>query len=272
MIDYMIDTHAHLFVEEFSNDLAMIIANAKTTNIKAIINPNISEETFSTLLDLKQKYPELIFIGIGVHPNYVRNNVLPIANFLEKASVEYDCICIGETGLDYYWDTTFIEQQKIVFKKHIDLASKLHKPLVIHTRAHKIDSNNKNVFSKNPIDDAIRIIKEANQNHRGVFHCFSGTLEQAEEIISLGFKIGIGGAITYKNSKLPEAIKKLPLESIVLETDSPYLPPTPHRGKRNEPSYIHLVAAKLAEIYELPVEEVISTTTANAITLFNLGL
>lgn len=193
---------------------------------------------------------------MGLHPCSVKENYLEELKIIEDWFLKRKFSAVGEIGMDYHWDKTFIPQQKDAFSKQIDLAKKYNLPIVIHQRE--------------CFDDVFEIVKSKNGNNlKGIFHCFTGTIEEANRIISLGgFKMGIGGAVTYKNSKLPEVLKQIDLKHIVLETDSPYLTPVPHRGKRNESSFIIFVAQKIAEVKGITVEEVAKITTKNAEDIF----
>lgn len=253
----LFDTHSHIYVPEFDNDRGDMMERADKAGIAKVLMPAIDSSTHGAMLQLTQHFPGVCLPMMGVHPCSVKTdyeNELKVAeNHL--ASGEY--VAVGETGLDFYWDTTYTEQQYTAFQKQIDWALQYDIPVVIHSR--------------NSIDECIEMI-EKNQDGklRGVFHCFTGTAEQAQKIIGLGFFLGIGGVVTFKNSGLDKIVATLPMESMVLETDAPYLAPVPHRGKRNEPSYLSLVAQKMADVTGLTLEEVARITTANATKLFRL--
>jgi TatD DNase family protein len=264
-----IDTHAHLFLEEFCNDLDLAVRRAADNGIEKIIIPNIDSTTINILLGTCSRFPGVLFPAIGLHPTSVNDDyekeLAVVEKFLEKhGSIENPELfyAIGETGIDLYWDKTYFEQQRKAFVKQLELSDKYRLPVIIHSR--------------NSIKELTELISSYNEQRttgseqRGVFHCFPGNAEQAKEVISLGFKIGIGGVITFKNSGLQEVVKNIDLADIVLETDAPYLAPAPHRGKRNESSYINLIAEKIAEIKGVSIEEVAAATTQTAVNLFRI--
>lgn len=251
----LIDTHTHLYSPEFDDDRKAMISRALEAGIEKFYLPAIDSSYTSAMLKTKSLFPDNIFLMAGLHPCSVnesfRNELARVKDFMEA----HDFAGIGESGLDYYWDQTFINQQKESLHQHCEWALEYNKPLILHTR----DS----------IDDAIDIVSEyKTRGLRGIFHCFSGTIDQANRIIELGFYLGIGGVLTFKNSGLDRVIDTVSTKHIVLETDSPYLAPTPYRGKRNESAYLTLVAEKLAAIKEVPVEEIARITTANADDIF----
>ena len=254
-----IDTHAHLYSEEFETDLGETIFRAQQSKVNYILLPNIDFASINPMLALSKQFHNCIPM-MGLHPGYVKEDweyqFRVIEQKLFESPEEY--CAVGEIGMDLYWDTTFCEEQKIVFRKQIQWAKELKLPIAIHCR--------------DAFDEIFEILGQENSNElSGVFHCFTGNLDQAKHILNYGgFKLGIGGVVTYKKSELPEVLKHIDLEHIVLETDAPYLPPVPYRGKRNESSYIPLVAEKLAEIYNCPVSEIAEKTTQNAIHLFQL--
>lgn len=219
--------------------------------------PNIDSSSIASMLKLEAEFPENCFAMMGLHPCSVNEKYGEELSVIEHWLEKRKFIAIGEIGMDYHWDKTFIPQQKDAFSRQIELAKKYSLPIVIHQRE--------------CFDDLFEIVQSKNDKSlKGIFHCFTGTLEQANKIISLGgFKMGIGGAVTYKKSELPEVLKQIDLKHIVLETDSPYLTPAPHRGKRNESSYITFVAQKVAEIKGISVEEVAEITTKNAEEIFS---
>ncbi len=250
-----IDTHSHLYAEEFDIDRSEIIKKALDAGVKKIVLPNCNSETVEAMLALEKQYPNNCFSMMGLHPCYVKENVNEELALVEKHLTEKKFIAIGEIGLDFYWDTTFKKEQLDAFQFQINLAKKYKLPIAIHTR--------------NAMAETIELIEKNNdENLRGVFHCFSGKLEDAKKIISLGFYLGIGGVVTYKNSGLQEIIKEIDLQHILLETDAPYLSPVPYRGKRNESAYIPYIAEKLAEIKNCSLKTIEETTTENAFALF----
>ena len=253
---FLIDTHAHLYDEVFDGDRQLMLQRAKAVGVSAIVLPNVDSQSMGLLKNLVDAYPELCFPAAGLHPCSVNKNFREELTKVEQELASKKYFAVGETGLDFYWDTTFAEEQKISFRVQIEWASAMNLPLIIHTR--------------NSFDSAYEIIAEYKGLVGGIFHCFSGSVEDAQKIISLGgFKMGIGGSVTYKNSTLPHVISEIPLEHLVLETDAPYLPPVPHRGKRNETSYIAIVGQKLAEIKSVSFDEIVRQTTLNAREIFN---
>ncbi len=253
-----IDTHTHLFLEQFDHDRDEVIKRAIDKGVTRMIMPNVDSSTIDRLLDLTSHYPNNLFPAMGLHPTSVKENYKQELETIYQLLVSKKFYGIGEIGIDLYWDKTFKNEQADAFRTQIRWAKELDLPIIIHTR----DS----------FDIAFSIVSEENdQNLRGVFHCFTGNHEQAMKIAGLGgFYIGIGGVLTFKNSKLGQSIKNVPLDIIVLETDSPFLTPHPHRGKRNESSYLTLIAQKLAEIKETPIEQIAKITTENALQLFRL--
>ena len=240
MIMFLIDSHIHLYLNDFKEDREILIKQAKKQNIKKFLLPNIDLNTINDLILLCQKYPESCYPMIGLHPCSVKKNYLTVLKQLKKKIKSANFIAIGEIGIDLYWDKTFFEEQKQAFKTQIAWAKKYKIPIVIHCR--------------NAFDEIYKILKEeSDDNLRGVLHCFGGSLDQAKKIIDLNFFLGIGGVLTFKNSGLDSVIKKIPLEKIIVETDGPYLAPTPHRGKRNEPKYLSLIVEKLCEIKNIPM-------------------
>ena len=252
-----IDTHAHLFAKEFETDLAEVISRAQKKGISHILLPNIDTDSISDLNELVIKYPGYCYGMMGLHPCSVTQTWQNDLKTIEKVLFEGDYIAVGEIGLDYYWDTTFVEEQKEAFRLQLNWARQLGLPVAIHTR--------------NSFDDAITIVEdEQDGSLSGVFHCFGGTVEEGKRVKDVGFYMGIGGVSTFKKSNHPDVLPALGLDRIILETDAPYLSPVPYRGKRNESSYIPLIAEKLAAIYESPLSLIASTTSKNAIDLFKL--
>ena len=253
------DTHTHLFLKEFNPDRDRVIQTALDNGVKYFFLPNIDSEHFMAMLCLCVSYPHHCFPMMGLHPTSIKENweeeLEIVADMLAEPKLNF--YGLGEIGIDLYWDRTFEREQLSAFSYQLDLAVRYKLPAVIHTR--------------NSFDVAIKIIEEKNNPLlKGIFHCFGGSVEQAGKAIDLGFKLGIGGIITYKNSGLQKVVKMIGLEHFVLETDSPYLPPVPHRGERNESAYIPLIAAKIAESKNISTEEVAEVTTKNALTLFNV--
>jgi len=252
-----IDTHAHLYSSPIKENIEGIMKNAKDNGINTIIMPAIDSTTLEAMLEVEKTYPKNCMAMMGLHPCSVKENVKEELALIEAQLQKRKFIAIGEIGLDYYWDKTFATQQMDAFQIQMQWALDYKLPIVIHTR--------------NAMGETIEAVKPfAKKGLRGIFHCFSGSKESAEQIISMGFHLGLGGVLTYKNAGVAEAIKEIPMEWLVLETDAPYLSPVPYRGKTNEPSYMIQVAMKLAEIKNLPLHEVAEITTNNAMGVFGL--
>jgi TatD DNase family protein len=252
----IIDTHTHLYVPEFSADIEAVIDRATTEGVEKFYLPAIDSAVTDAMLDLEKKYPGKIFAMAGLHPCSVKENYLEELSMIEQQLKERNFAAIGETGLDFYWDMTFKNQQYESLHRHAAWAMEYKRPLVLHTR--------------NATKETIEVIREyKDKNIKGIFHCFGDTLAEAKEIIDLGFYLGIGGVITFKNSGLAEVIKDISLEHIVLETDAPYLAPMPFRGKRNESSYLKYIVEKIALIKNIPPETVAEITTNNARLIFD---
>ena len=252
-----IDTHAHVYSEELIVDLDIVVKNAITNGIDKILLPAIDSSTLNAMLAVEAAYPNNCMAMMGLHPCYVKENYIQELAIVESWLAQRKFIAIGEIGLDFYWDKTFTEQQHIVFNQQMQWALDYNLPIAIHTR--------------NAMQETIEAVKPfAKKGLRGLFHCFSGSKESAEQIIHMGFHLGLGGVLTYKNAGIAEAIESIPMEWLVLETDAPYLSPVPYRGKRNEPAYMLEVAKKLAAIKNLPLHEVAEITTKNAEGLFSI--
>jgi len=251
----IIDTHCHLYAEEFNQDIDAVIEQAKAEGVTKFYLPAIDSESLEAMLALEKKFPNECIAMMGLHPCYVKENYKEELDIVYQQLQQRSFAAIGEIGLDFYWDKTFINQQYDAFEKQMQWALEKQLPIVIHTR--------------NAMQETINAVKLfANKGVKGIFHCFSGSYESAKQIIDLGFLLGIGGVITYKNAGLPEVIAKIGLEHLVLETDAPYLSPVPFRGKRNESSYLKYIVAKIAETKQCSAEEVATITTANAQRLF----
>jgi len=254
----LIDTHAHLYEEQFKDDIGSVVQRAQDAGVAKALMPNVDSASISGLHHVAEKFQGICLPMMGLHPCYVKENFREELKIMEEKLRTGKYVAVGETGLDYYWDLTFKEQQKASFCQQVEWAKELQLPIVIHSR--------------NSFDDLVEILKPLkNGSLRGVFHCFTGTLEDAKKVIDLGFYMGIGGVVTYKNSGLDKVVEKIDLKHLVLETDSPYLPPVPHRGKRNETSYVKLVAEKIAQVKNISLEEVAAITSSNAYALFNLS-
>jgi len=252
---YFTDTHTHLFLPEFSDDYHQVIQNAIDNNVRKMVLPNIDDLTLAPLLSLCSEFPEYCYPLIGLHPGSVNENYKTKLSKIEETLSVTTVAGIGEIGLDYYWDIGFKKQQIEVFEIQLEWAKTLGLPVAIHVR--------------NSFDDVLHIVeKHAGNKLKGVFHCFTGNIQQAQKVIEFGFYLGIGGIITFKNSGLDQILNAISPEHILLETDSPYLSPVPFRGKRNESSYIPYIASKVAEIYTLTQNEIMNITTGNALKLF----
>jgi TatD DNase family protein len=254
----MIDTHSHIYSEEFDADRTEMIQRAKSVGVEHIILPNVDSESLSRMLKLESEFPGYCHAAIGLHPTSVNENFETELNIVESELKSRKWIAIGEIGIDLYWDKTYYNQQVIVLTQQIEWAIKFNLPVIIHIR----DS----------FDETLQIMAQYQHSGlKGVFHSFTGTCEQAEKLLEYeGFMLGINGVVTFKNSRLTNALEKVPLSRLVLETDAPYLAPVPYRGKRNESSYLRLIAEKLSEIYKVPYNQVENQTTENAIKIFRL--
>ena len=250
-----IDTHTHIYLKDFDEDRKGIISECLNSGINKLLLPNIDKNSILDVLKICEVYKDICYPMVGLHPCYVKNSYENDLGFLKPFIKSIKPIAVGEIGIDLYWDKSFLKQQQKAFSKQIEWAKQYELPIVIHCR------------------EAFDQVFEVLDQHRspklfGVFHCFTGTLIQAKQAIDLNFKLGIGGVVTYKNGKIDKFLHELPLESIVLETDSPYLSPKPHRGKRNESSYLPLILDKIAECYQLSLEEVAAKTTENVLQVF----
>ncbi len=275
----MIDTHCHIDDEQYAAEFDAFIRSQQAAGVEAILVPGVNLESLERVPAVCGRYPGYLFPAVGVHPEEIREDYLSVLSQIEDVLFGGDAmygvstvgsdeetrikgvstrwIAIGEIGLDYHFDVTYKEEQKLAFRRQLDWALRLDLPVMIHSR--------------DATEDMLTILREyAPKGLRGVMHCFSGSHEVAEQIVKMGLYLGIGGVITFKNAKLAEHLQGIPLEHIVLETDAPWMAPTPYRGKRNEPAWMIYVAAKLAEVYGLSVEEIVAQTTENAKRLFGL--
>ena len=253
----IIDTHTHLYLKQFKDDIDKVIQRSIDKGINKFIFPAIDSTHFDDMHDLKNKYPGSIYLMSGLHPVDVKENFKEELEFVVNSLKSHSYVAIGEIGIDLYWDKTYLKQQQEAFEFQIRLAIKNDLPIVIHCRE--------------AFDEIFEILDKENCDKlRGVFHCFTGTLEQANRAIQLGFKLGVGGVVTFKNGGIDKFLNQIDIKHIVLETDSPYLAPVPFRGKRNESSYITYVIDKLSEIYGLPIKKIASVTTKNAEKVFAL--
>ena len=253
----MIDTHTHLYSEEFDKDRAEMIARAKAAGVTRCFIPAIDSSYIERMYQLKNEYPDYVFLMNGLHPCNVKENYKEELTHVENLMPTHSFCAIGEIGIDLYWDKTFLKEQQEAFAWQIQLAKKHQLPIVIHCRE--------------AFDEVFEVLEsEKGDDLFGIFHCFSGTEVQAHRAIGYGLHLGIGGVVTFKNGNIDKFLRNIDLQHIVLETDSPYLAPVPYRGKRNESAYIVQVADKLSDIYELPVDEIKRITTENATKIFKI--
>jgi TatD DNase family protein len=254
-MNYFIDTHAHIYHEDFIVDRLEMLQRCEEQGISKIFMPNVDHTSIDGMLELESRSQGRCFSMMGLHPCSVKKDFEKELYIVEDWLSKRKFSAVGEIGTDLYWDQTFFEQQKEAFGIQVGWAKKYGLPIVIHSRE--------------SIDQTIDMVEHLQEgNLTGVFHCFSGTVEQATRITKLGFFLGIGGVVTFKNSGLDNVIPEIDLQHMVLETDSPYLAPVPNRGKRNEPSYLPLIAKRIAELKKCPVDEVTGNTTVNALKLF----
>ena len=253
----MIDTHSHIYSEEFDADRDEVILRAQHAGVTKIILPNVDSDSLPRLLKLEARYPDYCYAAVGLHPESVKENYQKELDVIREELERRKYIAVGEIGIDLYWDKTYQTEQIHAFQTQVKWAIDLNMPVIIHVR----NSHNETIQALKPY---------AGKGLKGIFHCFGGTPEEAAEIFSLGdFKLGIGGVVTFKNSGLAASLMHIPLEKLVLETDSPYLTPAPFRGKRNESAYTVLVAEKLAQVYDMSVGEIDRITTENACSVFS---
>lgn len=254
----LIDTHSHIFLEEFDQDREATIERARNAGVEKIILPNVDRSTYEELMHLCQQFPQVCLPAMGLHPGSVDESWEQELAFHKEKLFEKHFIAVGEIGIDLYWDQSHIEAQKEVFDAQLKWAKALKLPVIIHQRS--------------SYKECVEVVK---QNHdaalKGVFHCFTGSYEQGMELIEMGFYLGIGGILTFKNAGLDKVVSELPLEKLILETDSPYLSPVPYRGKRNESAYVQYVAQKLADIKTCSLIEIANQTSLNAEKLFSIS-
>jgi len=253
----LIDTHTHFYLPEFDNDRDEVVERAIDNHVVKLLMPNIDIYSVDAMIAVENRYSGICYSMIGLHPTSVKKDYLEQLDKMEEKASQHPYIAIGEIGIDLYWDKTFIKEQIIAFKRQILLGLNYKLPVVIHSR------------------DSFPVVFEAlkefeDSGIKGVFHAFTGDVEWAEKAIMMGFKIGIGGIVTFKNSGLDAVVKKIGIEHIILETDSPYLAPAPYRGKRNESAYITIINKKLAEIFNIEIEEAASKTFDNSVELFKI--
>ena len=256
-----VDTHTHLFVDAFDEDRSEIVQKAINAGVEKMLLPNIDIDTIDAMNDLAKDFPANCYPMMGLHPGSIKEDWKERLEIIRKNLFEgeQDYIAVGEIGMDLYWDKTFVKEQAEAFRMQVEWAKELKLPVVIHARE--------------AFEPIFEILDEINdESLTGVFHCFTGTVEQAEHVLSYGgFKLGIGGVLTYKKSALDKVLENIDLKHLILETDSPYLTPVPFRGKRNESSYILHVAEKLTEVYNVPLSKIEEMTTASANELFQFS-
>ena len=251
------DTHTHLYSEAFDVDRKEVIQKAIDSGVERFFIPAIDSETTQAMYDLEKQFPENVFLMMGLHPTHVKENFEEELAHIQQQFEKRDFYAVGEIGIDLYWDKSTLEIQREAFRRQIQLAKSKKLPIVIHCR--------------DAFEEVFEVLEsEKGDELFGIFHCFSGNREQAEKALSYNMKLGIGGIVTFKNGGLDQFISEFPIEEIVLETDAPYLAPTPFRGKRNDPVYILKVAEKLSELYNLPIEKIAEITTANSKEVFGI--
>ena len=251
------DTHTHLYSEQFDEDRDKMIQRAFERGIERFFIPAIDSTYTDAMLKLEAEYPENMFLMMGLHPTHVKDNYENELSHVEEMLAKRKFYAVGEIGIDLYWDKSYLQQQQDAFKRQIELAKRYHLPIVIHCRE--------------AFDEIFEILEECHDDElHGIFHCFTGSVDQAMKALSYNMKLGIGGVVTFKNGKIDRFLNEIPISEIVLETDAPYLAPTPFRGKRNESAYLVNVAEKLSHIYKVSIEEVANVTTENSKTVFGI--
>ena len=251
------DTHTHLYSSQFKEDQAAMIQRAKDAGVSRFFIPAIDSSYTESMIKLEKNFPKDVFLMMGLHPTSVEENYLEELAHVKEWIDKKKFFALGEIGIDLYWDRSFLAQQQEAFRTQIKWAKEKNLPIVIHCR--------------DAFDEIFEILElEKGANLRGIFHCFTGTKEQAEKAINYNMKLGIGGVATFKNGKIDRFLNEINLKHIVLETDAPYLAPTPFRGKRNESAYITNIIDKLVEIYKVPFEEIVATTTQNSKAVFGI--
>ncbi len=254
---HFVDTHNHLYLEQFDQDRDEAVERALQAGVKYMLLPNVDEETSGPLLHLHQKYPENCLPMMGLHPTSVKPGFEKILETMKERFETVKFYAVGETGIDLYWDKTWFDLQVQSFRTQIEWAIDWDLPVVIHSR--------------NSTSEIMDVLEQyRGTGLKGVMHCFPGDIQQAQWFTDFGFLLGIGGVVTYKKSAMAEVVKEIPLENLILETDAPYLPPVPYRGKRNEPAYIPFIAEKIAELKGVAAEVVAEKTTGAAHSLFRI--
>jgi len=251
------DTHTHLYSKDFDEDRAEVLQRALENNVRRFFIPAIDSTHTKAMYELKEQFPDNLHLMMGLHPTSVKEKYEEELQHVEEEFQKRDFIAVGEIGIDLYWDKTLLQQQQIAFKQQIQLAKKYKLPIVIHCR--------------DAFNEVFEVLEsEKDDDLFGIFHCFTGNLEQAQKALSYNMKLGIGGVATFKHGGLDKFLAEVPLAKIVLETDSPYLAPAPYRGKRNESSYLKFIADKLSDIYEVDIETIADVTTQNSIDIFGV--
>ena len=254
----MIETHAHIYAEQFKEDIDHVLERSQEAGIEKIVMPNIDHTSIDGMMELEERNPGFCYATMGLHPCSVKKDFEKELYIIEEWLGKREFVAIGEMGTDLYWDKTFQDQQVEAFKIQVEWAKQFKKPIIIHCRE--------------SLDLTIDLIESLKTDElTGVFHCFNGSAEQAERIVGLDFYLGLGGVTTFKNAGMDKVVPELDLERIVLETDSPYLAPTPNRGKRNEPAFLELIAQKIADYRQMSLEDLKTQTTSNAIKLFQFN-
>lgn len=254
---YLVDTHTHVYDHQFSLDRNEAMQRALDAGVGMMLLPNVDASTIAPMLELHEQYPDHTRVMMGLQPEEVKEDYKEVLSMMEKELEHGIYVGVGEVGLDFYWDSTYEKQQLDAFETQLDWAKQLGLPLSIHCR--------------NAFDKMVKILdKKQDGGLRGIMHCFTGTEEEAKVYLELGFHLGLGGVTTYKNCGVKDYLPNLPLDRIVLETDAPYLAPVPCRGKRNEPAFLVHTAEKIADVLQIPVEELAEATTKNVKTLFKL--
>jgi TatD DNase family protein len=251
------DTHTHLYSEAFDTDRDTAILKAISNGVKRFFIPAIDASYIPEMLDLKIKYPDNVYLMAGLHPTHVKENFKEELDQVLKMASNHEVVAIGEIGIDLYWDKTYEQQQRDAFKKQIELSLSKKLPIAIHCRE--------------AFDEVFEVLEEFKDTPlHGIFHCFTGSVEQAHRAIGFNLKLGIGGVVTFKNGKIDQFLNQINLSHVVLETDAPYLAPVPYRGKRNESSYLPIIAEKVASIYQISIEDVARLTTLNSREVFGV--
>jgi TatD DNase family protein len=251
----LIDTHAHIYYDDLYSNIESVLQQCDEAGVKKIYMPNVDSSSLETMLDLERRFPDKCFAMIGIHPCSIKEDYKKELDLVESWLSKRKFVAVGEIGIDYYWSRNYDQQQEEAFNFQLDLALKYDLPVSIHSR----DS----------LDAVVRILEGRQQPVKGILHCFTGNIQQAQRLIEMGLFLGIGGVVTFKNSGLDKVVEQLSVEHLVLETDSPYLAPVPYRGKPNSPVYLKLVAEKISEIKKIQLEEVGRITTFNAQKIFN---